>query len=135
MNLKFSYLYRDAGNFKSWGEIVFLNPERLSMVSIQQRLEAAFDSHELFIAHQIDVPEVFLYNDGNVSANDHCFHEFGSIDSTDEATNDLKHRSISQFLADVERAEKEGWKAFDPATEWRLRIAGQRASSRRASGE
>ena len=26
MNLRMDYLYRDAGNYKNWGEVVFANP-------------------------------------------------------------------------------------------------------------
>jgi hypothetical protein len=25
MNIRFEYLYRDAGNFKKWGEVIFSN--------------------------------------------------------------------------------------------------------------
>jgi len=32
MNVRFEYLYRDAGNFKNWGEIVFFNPLNINAV-------------------------------------------------------------------------------------------------------
>jgi hypothetical protein len=72
--IRFNYLYRDAGNYKSWGELYFSNPDKLDLKSIDERLRCAFDQEVLFIAHQIGVPEVFLYNKGKLNNNDHCFH-------------------------------------------------------------
>ena len=31
MNVRFEYLYRDAGNFKNWGELVFSNPHNINV--------------------------------------------------------------------------------------------------------
>ena len=63
-NVKFVYLYRDGSNYKSWGNIVFINPDKLTLEEIEERLEIAFLVDRLFIAHQISVPEQFLFADG-----------------------------------------------------------------------
>jgi hypothetical protein len=41
-NIRFSYLYRDGSNFKSWGEVIFSNPEGLAVNEIETKLIRAF---------------------------------------------------------------------------------------------
>lgn len=116
MNVKFNYLYRDAGNYKSWGAVIFRNPGCLEISEIEKRLRGAFFQYDLFIADQIGVPEVFLYEAGNATEDDVCFHEFGSIELINEASTDASDRTISDFLKTVEHAAITGWKGFDPTT-------------------
>jgi hypothetical protein len=35
-NIKFIYLYRDAGNYKNWGEVVFYNKNKLPKESVRE---------------------------------------------------------------------------------------------------
>ena len=113
-NVEFSYLYRDGGNYKKFGRVVFSNPEQLSPEALEIELRQVFWEDDLFIASQIRVPEVFLYSDGKLSSDDHCYHEFGGLRATEELANDKHNRSISAFLAEVAREDKRGWKVFDP---------------------
>jgi hypothetical protein len=112
-NIKFEYLYRDGANTKSWGEVVFKNPERLSLDEIDKRLVTAFLPDKLFIATQISIPEEFLFLDGKFTKFDHCYHEYDCVEICEEDSTDNLGRSIKGFLLDVELAAKEGWKAFD----------------------
>ena len=114
MNVKFDYLYRDAGNYKSWGHSIFRNPEGLSINDIEYRLRQSFFQHDLFIASQVDVQEVFLYGTDNATEDDICFHEFDSVELTNDASNDQRNRTISEFLEVVELAAAAGWKSFVP---------------------
>jgi hypothetical protein len=41
--IKFNYLYCDAGNYKSWGEIIFVNPDHLTLQAVEERLRMAFE--------------------------------------------------------------------------------------------
>lgn len=41
-NIKFNYLYRDGSNYKSWGEVIFLNPENLAVNEVEVKLLNAF---------------------------------------------------------------------------------------------
>lgn len=110
--IKFTYLYRDAGNSKAWHEVVFSNPNDLPLADIDNRLVKAFDMGCLFVADQIQIPEVFLFANGDVIAEDHCFHEFYSVElSTDQFTD---QRSIKSFLEQVERESQQGWRCFNP---------------------
>jgi len=112
-NVRLVYLYRDGSNYKRWSDVTFCNPEGLSLVTIGERLRAAFLPDGLFIAHRIGVPEVFLSDQDCFTHDDHCFHEFDSVEVTAEAPKD--RRTVSEFIREVEGAAREGWKAFDPA--------------------
>lgn len=116
MNMKFNYLYRDAGNYKSWGAVVFKNPDGLPIGAIESRLRKAFFQHVLFMAGQIGVPEIFLDGEGNATEDDVCFHEFDSVELSDEVPTDAADRTIGDFLKVVEQASDAGWKTFDPTT-------------------
>lgn len=113
-NIKFRYLYRDAGNYKKRGEVVFRNPDELSCNFISKVLRERFMVDGLFIAHQIRIPDSFFYTRGEANSDDHCYHEFDKIELTADAPNDQHQRSMSQFLAEVRKQATSGWVAFDP---------------------
>jgi hypothetical protein len=113
-NIKFSYLYRDAGNYKKWADVVFSNPDGLAPEAVIKVLKDAFLQDGLFIARQIRIPEAFLFDQGDATSDDHCFHELGSVEASLEVPSDSYSRSIDQFIAEVEREAKRGWLAFDP---------------------
>jgi len=112
-NIRFNYLYRDGANFKAWGEVIFSNPDRLPLGLIEIKLHKNFLPDKLFIASQISIPETFLFLEGKITSNDHCYHEFNSVENCQEETTDSLNRSIFEFLNDVEKASIQGWKAFD----------------------
>ena len=112
-NIKFNYLYRDGSNYKSWGEVIFSNPENLTVNEIAERLLDAFLPDKQFIVHQISIPEKFLFIDEKITRDDHCYHEFDCIEVCQEYPTDLLKRSIADFLQEVEISSKQGWKAFD----------------------
>ena len=112
-NIRFCYLYRDGGNFKSWGEVLFSNPENLSVTEIEEKIIQAFLPDKLFVASQISIPEKFLFADGRYTEYDHCYHEFDCLQICADEPTDSSNRSISEFLRDIEVARKQGWRAFD----------------------
>lgn len=113
-NVRFIYLYRDGGNYKKWGHVVFRNPDELACDFIATALREAFMQDGLFIAHQIRVPESFLYTRGDANSDDHCYHEFDRVEPSPDKPNDQHRRSIRQFLAEVQMQSTSGWTAFDP---------------------
>jgi hypothetical protein len=115
--IRFNYLYRDGSNFKSWGELLFSNPDKLDIENISKRLHAAFEQEAFFIAHQIQVPEMFLYNEGNINNADHCFHEFHSVEKIESSNNETHELTILQFIELIEKVSASGWHAFDPLDE------------------
>ena len=75
----FEYLYRDASNYKAFGELWLTGSlsehERDTLVS-------SMESGEFFVAEQIGVPPLYeeLYNDfGGRTQDDHAWHTFLSI--------------------------------------------------------
>jgi hypothetical protein len=113
-NVKLNYLYRDASNFKNFASVVFLNPSGMNLLAVSKSLEDAFWVDGLFIANQIRVPEVFLFAKCDISIDDDCFHEFLSVESTQQGPTDTRRRSIDEFVAEVVKEAKRGWKVFDP---------------------
>jgi len=113
-NIKFSYLYRDGGNYKNRSAVVFSNPDRLSPSNVALRLQQAFMPDGLFIARQISLPEAFLFRAGDPTSDDHCFHEFDSVELTADEADDRQGRSIVEFMAEVAKVAQAGWRAFDP---------------------
>ena len=121
-NIKFNYLYRDAGNYKRWGSVVFSNAEETALSSVAAHLRNTFSKENFFVAHQIRVPEVFFYTRGNATSDDHCFHEFDKVEETLEPPNDLHSRTIREFLAEAQSKAKRGWIPFDPHEGLGLRV-------------
>ena len=112
-SVKFSYLYRDGANYKSWGEVVFANPNQLTLGEIEARLIESFLPDKLFMASQISIPEKFLFADGKFTKFDHCYHEFDSVEICEENPTDDLGRSINDFLKVVEEVSRQGWEVFD----------------------
>ena len=108
-------MYRDASNYKAWGSVVFTNSGEATLSDIEARSLNSFGNDRLFIARQIRIPEVFLYLDGDITIDDHCFHEYISVEFTTEAENDKHRRSINEFIKEVEDQSNIGWQSFDPA--------------------
>jgi hypothetical protein len=113
-NIKFHYLYRDGSNYKKWADIVFSNADDLPTETVTRGLREAFLEDGIFIAHQVDIPEVFLASEDQLTPDDHCFHEFDSVATTSDAPNDPRGRSIREFMAEVAKEARHGWRAFDP---------------------
>ena len=109
-NIKFNYLYRDAGNYKSWGKVIYANPDALPLNEIEKRLRQAFDQETYFIADQIGLAEMFFEG---FTDDDHCYHEFCSVESTEKDTTDSLRRTIKSFVEQVESESLHGWHAFD----------------------
>jgi hypothetical protein len=84
-NIKFSYLYRDAVNYKVYGSVVFSNPEKLSVREIEGRIRARLIDGEFFDPVEWNVPRLqILPLDEEL---DHAWNEFESIEQTDQQPN------------------------------------------------
>ena len=73
------YLYRDADNFKAFGEILVSGDVPKGYIS---EIESCLYAGELFVAEQVKIPtlysQLWKYSNGPTIA-DHAFHEFSSI--------------------------------------------------------
>ena len=102
-NIEFTYLYRDADNYKSWGNVIFSNSEKISILEIELEMRNLLIDNEFFIASKIRVPEVFLYDNNKLTLSDHSFHEFYSLKYTNKEPNDIFNRPFMKFLAELEK--------------------------------
>ena len=113
-NTEFSYLYRDAANYKKAGTLIFPGLPVGGLERFGVALKAQFDEASYFIAGQVSVPEVFLWQGGYpVGEDNHCWHEFAGVSETELAATDP--RTPEEFLAEVTAAATAGWREFNPA--------------------
>lgn len=57
-NIKFIYLYRDAGNYKNWGEVVFYNKNKLPKELIKQMISENLIQRMFFVASDLKVRDL-----------------------------------------------------------------------------
>lgn len=78
-----TYLYRDAGNFKIWNEILLVGSINAELHRV---CTEALECGEFFIPEQVGLPSLqrALARDGGVSRRlDHAWHTFESIRNLD----------------------------------------------------
>lgn len=75
----FEYLYRDAANYKAWGEILLLGVASPNDVVA---LRASLESDTYFVAEQVGIPALYkeLWElSGGRTSDDHALHEFAAL--------------------------------------------------------
>ncbi len=102
MNILFQYLYRDAGNFKNWGEVVFYNKKDYEVSYLEKQIKEILIDKEFFVAEKADVPK--LQFPEYVKSLDHEWHEFHSISVTSVKSNDKLARDIEEFIESLKYA-------------------------------
>jgi len=86
-NIKFNYLYRDADNYKKFDSIIFENDQSISIEELELLIKSKLIDSEWFYADQWKVQEIFL--DTFDYKIDPTWHEFESIEYSDEPTNSV----------------------------------------------
>ncbi len=102
MNIRFEYLYRDAGNFKRWGEIVFSNPGDIGEKLIASMAEDALIDSLYFVASKARIPDLH-FSDYNEQL-DHDWHEMHEFQPTTDVVSDSENRTIDEFLESLRYA-------------------------------
>lgn len=97
MSIHFEYIYRDAGNYKNWGSVVFANPSNFSADRVQQIISSALGQWGFFSAAEAGLPD--LHFSGRDAELDLPLHEYFGIRDTDEEPDDSAGRSIEEFLS------------------------------------
>ncbi len=99
MNISFEYLYRDAANYKNWGEVVFETAsDTLDLEDLDKRIRNALIDGEYFVAEVALIPT--LYFSGDKSSSDHGWHEFHGITQTEEISPDrINIETLIELLA------------------------------------
>lgn len=95
-NVKFEYLYRDAGNYKNWGEVVFSNRNHLSIQDINKTITDHLIDKLYFNSADLKIKELnFLEPDIDL---DHSWHEFYRCITTSDPVTDSDCRDISEII-------------------------------------
>lgn len=104
MNIRFEYLYRDGGNFKNWGGVVFFNPHHVSADVVMSMAKNVLIDQAYFVANKACVPDLhFGEYDEQL---DHGWHEAHAFQTTDDAANDPQSRNIEEFMESLRFASK-----------------------------
>ena len=133
MNTRIAYEYRDGSNYHFHGEVIIAGE---MTAEYWERIRAACEDRELFIAHQVRLPEVFAFLSGPHiheegrrhegyrydPDEDHCWHRLWDDPGCWELTRKVRtdRRSPLQLVRAFERAAEAGWRVFDPATRFGL---------------
>jgi hypothetical protein len=98
-NLKLNYRYRDAGNYKQFGSVIFPNSSQLAISEATKLIQEKLISGEFFIPNDWNIPRLqFHPYDPEF---DHEYHEFEEWEVTEEATTD--DRDVLTFLQNIEK--------------------------------
>jgi hypothetical protein len=101
-NIRFNYLYRDAGNYKVYGSEIFSNPLSLQLVDVESRIRSSLIDGEFFDPQHWKVKR--LKHDDWIPELDHTWNEYVSVVYTDESpTTSLP---INQFLELISNTPK-----------------------------
>lgn len=105
-NIKFNYEYRDAGNYKQFGSIVFENPSNiLDLESLEKTIRYNLFDTEFFYPFKLSIPS--LHFDDWDTELDHFWYRFESVEHSRVTPNDLKSRTIEQFISEISVFAKE----------------------------
>ncbi len=99
MNILFVYLYRDAGNNKKWGEVIFANAKGVEKISLERLIRKRIIDEEFFVSENSKLPKLeFPTFDQEL---DHGWYEFHSLEKTIKSQNDEEKRDILDFIEDI----------------------------------
>ncbi|WP_124703991.1 hypothetical protein [Sulfuriferula multivorans] len=102
VNVRFEYLYRDAGNFKRWGEVVFSNAHNIGQETLDTISGAALPLDGVyFLPDQIGVPS--LHFEEWIKVLDHYWHEIHAFKLCGDLPNDPQARDIELFIQSLFR--------------------------------
>lgn len=105
MNVLLEYLYRDAGNNKIWGDVVFLNRRNLDVSALDADIKSALIDGEFFVAENVGLPPLcFESHDEKL---DHEWHEYFSIKESRFGPNESTNRDICDFILSLSKSDGE----------------------------
>ena len=98
MNVILEYLYRDAGNNKIWGEVLFSNKSNLSRHDLLKMIREKLIDSEFFIAEKAGLTP--LYFEKYDAELDHGWHELFDIKPSDGKFRSCE-KDIMQFIENL----------------------------------
>lgn len=104
MNICFEYLYRDAGNFKNWGEVIFANKNNYDTSYLEKMVRGVLIDKEFFVVNKLGIPNLQFRD--HIASLDHEWHEFHAFQTSTSRPNDSKSRDIVEFIRSLKCASK-----------------------------
>ena len=93
MNSKIFYMYRDAGNYKFYHEVIIHGQLKF------EELKPYFHDHDFFIPSQLDWPEL---QPESLTPDDHIWHQIYDVEKTnDEATINISSDTLIKRFLDL----------------------------------
>jgi len=108
MNIEFRYLYRDMGNFKNYGEVIFANRLNSDAEEIRKQIFSILGPDHTIKASDLGIPDLFFKNFTYDPELDHEMHEFVEVLRTENPANDAAQRDIAYLLIEM-RAHQILW--------------------------
>lgn len=102
MNVLLTYLYRDAGNYKYWGEVVFSNRDDTDPATLEAEAQRHLIDGNWFVAEDVGLPD--LRTDSWDEELDHDWHEFHSLSATSATADDPVGRDVQDWIGDLRKA-------------------------------
>jgi hypothetical protein len=99
MNIKLSYFYRDAANYKNFGEVVFANAADLPLAQIEQLIRSKLIEATWFVADKWTLPDLHFKEFNWDSELDHEWHEYEMLEETTDDV--IDNRDISEFIDSI----------------------------------
>lgn len=93
-------MYRDGANYKNYNELVFENPDNLSVDDIDKQIRKHLIDNTWFVADNWHIPNMFFEDYTWNNEIDHTYHEYCQVIPSDESKNQPK--TILEFLKSIE---------------------------------
>jgi len=101
-NIQFNYRYRDGANYKNHGLVIFENSPSISIDELETLIKSKLIYGEWFYAEEWKLPE--LFTDFFDFKMDPTWHEFESVEYTDEAANSTL--SLGEFVTLIQQTKR-----------------------------
>lgn len=98
MNIEFRYMYRDCGNWKNQGSVIFGNRHEQSRVDVEQQIMQMIQGDRLIDAETLKLPVLYFREFSYDPQLDHSMHEFIGVSETNRPVDDLDGRDIADVL-------------------------------------
>ncbi len=95
----FEYLYRDEDNYKSYGEIIFSNPNHLPIEYVTQSILTNLIEGSWFDPDKWGIPRFSFHQHNPFGIHDHLWYEFANISLSNEKCNS---QTIDEFIKRIE---------------------------------
>jgi hypothetical protein len=99
-NIKFNYLYRDVGNYKIFGDVVFYNQEKIDLGKIEKEIRTVLIDGEFFYPVEWKILALTFDEGDEIFP---AWNEFENIEFTNKPPTDK--RTFIEFINELNGIE------------------------------